>query len=66
MRRYAVIDTNVLVSALLCANEDAATVQIVWRMLSGELTAIYSREIFKEYREVLSRKKIWFFKRKRK
>lgn len=62
MRHYVVIDTNVLVSALLCANEDAATVQIVERMLAGELTAIYSREIFKEYREVLSRKKFGFSK----
>lgn len=32
---FAVIDTNVLVSALLSSKADAATVQIVGKMLSG-------------------------------
>ena len=34
---YAVIDTNVLVSALLSSHADAATVQVVGRMLDGEI-----------------------------
>ena len=45
---YAVIDTNVLVSALLSSKEDAATVQIVGKVIVGE------------YREVLTRKKFGF------
>lgn len=57
---YAVIDTNVLVSALISSNEDAATVQLVRRMISGEIVPIYSEEIMQEYKEVLSRKKFGF------
>ena len=49
------IDTNVLVSALLSAHEDAATVQVIERMLSGEITPVYSSSILSEYREVLHR-----------
>ena len=57
---YAVIDTNVLVSALLSINDDAATVQVVDRLLGGEIIPIYSNDITKEYREVLNRKKFGF------
>ncbi|MBR3552599.1 MAG: putative toxin-antitoxin system toxin component, PIN family [Clostridia bacterium] len=57
---YAVIDTNVLVSALLSGNEDAATVQVIIRLLGGEIIPIYSNDITKEYREVLNRKKFGF------
>ena len=57
---YAVIDTNVIVSALLSSHSDAATVQLVGRMFSGEIIPIYSSEIIREYREVLSRKKFKF------
>lgn len=35
---YAVIDTNVLVSALLSRHIDAATVQVVDRLFSGAFT----------------------------
>lgn len=56
----AVIDTNVLVSALLSSNNDAATVQVVAKIISGEITPVFSTEILKEYREVLSRKKFNF------
>lgn len=56
----AVIDTNVLVSALLSNHSDAATVQLVGRMLGGEIVPVYSREIMSEYYEVLSRKKFKF------
>ena len=54
------IDTNVLVSALLSAHEDAATVQVIERMLSGEITPVYSSSILSEYREVLHRDKFGF------
>ena len=60
MSFYAVIDTNVLVSALLSNREDAATVQVIARMLAGEITPIYSGAILVEYREVLRRKKFSF------
>ena len=57
---YAVIDTNVLVSALLSSNDMAVTVQVVGRMIAGQIVPIYSREIMNEYEEVLSRKKFKF------
>ena len=57
---YAVIDTNVLVSALISNHIDAATVQLVGRLISGEIVPVYSDEIMREYREVLSRKKFKF------
>ena len=57
---YAVIDTNVLVSALLSRNDDAATVQVLNMVLSGEIIPVYSKTITKEYRLVLSRKRFGF------
>ena len=57
---YAVIDTNVLVSALISNHADAATVQLVGRLISGEIVPVYSNEIMREYREVLGRKKFGF------
>lgn len=57
---YAVIDTNVLVSALLSSKDDTATVQILTKVISGEIIPVYSNVITKEYREVLSRKKFGF------
>jgi putative PIN family toxin of toxin-antitoxin system len=60
MSVYAVIDTNVFVSAMLSKHSDAATVQLVGRMFMGEIVPVYSREIMWEYREVLGRKKFKF------
>ncbi len=60
MKCYAIIDTNVLVSALMSKNEDSATVQILEHLLSKEVIPIYSKEILQEYREVLNRKKFGF------
>ena len=57
---YAVIDTNVLVSALLSGNDNAATVQVLNRILSGSITPVFSGEILDEYRDVLRRKKFGF------
>lgn len=57
---YAVIDTNVLVSALLSSKDDTATVRVLTKVICGEIIPIYSNAIIKEYREVLSRKKFGF------
>lgn len=57
---YAVIDTNVLVSALLSSHDDAATVLVVGKLFSGEVIALYSDEILHEYGEVLRRTKFHF------
>ena len=56
----AVIDTNVLVSALISNHSDAATVQLMERLIMGDIIPIYSAEIMKEYRNVLGRKKFKF------
>ena len=39
---YSVIDTNVLVSALLSSKDDAATVQVVAKLLGGEIISRFS------------------------
>lgn len=60
MTYYAVIDTNVLVSALLSSHDDAATVQVISRMIDGDVIPVYSNAVIAEYREVLQRKKFHF------
>jgi putative PIN family toxin of toxin-antitoxin system len=60
MACYAVIDTNVLVSALLSSRDDAATVLVVGKLFSGEVIPLFSDEIIQEYNEVLRRKKFHF------
>ena len=60
MTYYAVIDTNILVSAMMSRHDDSATVQIVSKMIQGEIIPIYSDEILNEYSEVLYRKKFQF------
>ena len=57
---YAVIDTNVLVSALLSRHSDAATIQVVKAVLEKRILPLYNYEIIAEYEEVLSRKKFSF------
>lgn len=57
---YAVIDTNVLVSALLSSHDDAATVQVINKIYDGTVTPIFSDDILAEYNEVLRRKKFHF------
>lgn len=57
---YAVIDTNVLVSALLSSNAASATVQVFEKTIAGEIIPVYSSDIIQEYREVLHRKKFNF------
>lgn len=57
MKYYAVIDTNVIVSALLSKNENAATVQILNELFGGHIIPLYHPEILKEYNDVLHRPK---------
>lgn len=57
---YAVIDTNVWVSALLTHNEMSPTEQIFQLLFDNKIIALYNEEIMAEYEEVLSRKKFKF------
>lgn len=57
---YAVIDTNVLVSALLTSNMEAATVKVLEALLKEQIIPLYNEEIIGEYTEVLSRPKFGF------
>lgn len=57
MEYYAVIDTNVFVSALLSKNESAATVKVLDAVFDGEIIPLYHQDILVEYDEVLHRKK---------
>jgi len=57
MKKYVVIDTNVLVSALITRNENAPTVKILKYLSQNRILPVYSSEIVKEYYEVLRREK---------
>ena len=57
---YAVIDTNVLVSALLTSNLDAATVKVVKALMEDQITPLFDKDIIKEYSDVLKRPKFSF------
>ena len=52
---YAVIDTNVFVSAFITHNSESATTKVVNSLFSGKITPLYNAEILAEYYEVLSR-----------
>lgn len=54
---FAVIDTNVLVAALITRHPDSATVQVVELIFNGRLIPLFNREILQEYTEVLHRAK---------
>lgn len=54
---YAVIDTNVLVSAFITHNSLSATANVVRLLLDGEFTPLYESNIIEEYQEVLHRAK---------
>lgn len=55
---YAVIDTNVLVSSLLTQNKESATVKVLSLVKEEKIIPMYNEEIFREYSDVLSRKKL--------
>ncbi len=60
---YAVIDTNVLVSALLTSNINSPTVKIINALLDNDVTPLYNDEIIDEYKDVLNRPKFKFSKK---
>ncbi|MBV8062313.1 MAG: putative toxin-antitoxin system toxin component, PIN family [Nevskia sp.] len=53
-----VVDTNVVISALLTGKSDSPPALILNRMLAGELRYLLSVELLAEYRAVLLRPKI--------
>lgn len=58
MEYYAVIDTNVLLSALLSKNEASATVKVLEAVFEGKIIPLYHQDILVEYDEVLHREKL--------
>ena len=54
---YAVIDTNVFISALITKNPEASTVKVLEAVLYGDIVPLYHDDILAEYDEVLHRKK---------
>ena len=54
---YAVIDTNVLVSARITKNPSSATVKVLNNMFNGTIKPIFNDEIIAEYTDVLHRPK---------
>lgn len=60
MKIYAVIDTNVLVSALLTKNRHSATYKVLESLLERKMKLLYNDDILKEYKDVLSRPKFRF------
>lgn len=58
MKIFCVVDTNVIVSALL--KRTSTPGKVVQHILAGIVIPVFSKEILSEYKEVLSRKKFNF------
>jgi len=56
----AVIDTNVIVSALLNHDGESNPSIVLTNVISGSITPLYNEEILSEYRDVLFRDKFPF------
>ncbi|HBH09178.1 MAG TPA: putative toxin-antitoxin system toxin component, PIN family [Rikenellaceae bacterium] len=54
---YAVIDTNVLVSALISKSIESNPVKVFRAIIQGKIIPLYNDEILSEYNSVLSRDK---------
>ena len=54
---YAVIDTNVLVSALIATKKESHPLTVLANVFAGTITPLFNDEIISEYRDVLSREK---------
>lgn len=54
---FAVIDTNVLVSALLPSQKVSNPTMVLREVFKGRITPVFYEEILDEYKEVLSREK---------
>lgn len=63
MKIYAVIDTNVIISALLSRHQDSATVKVLDHLYNRTIIPIYNDEILDEYTAVLRRPKFNFSER---
>lgn len=57
MQKFVVIDTNVLVSALITRNENSPTVKILKMLSLNKIVPVFNAEILEEYKEVLLRPK---------
>lgn len=57
MKYYAVIDTNVLLSAILSKRKDAATVKVFDAVFDGKIIPLYHQDMLSEYDDVLHREK---------
>ena len=57
---YAVIDTNVIVSALLTHNPLVATAKVLDFLSEGRIAPVYNEDIMSEYQDVLHRRKFHF------
>lgn len=57
MKCYAVVDTNVIVSALITKNPDSPPRRIFRAMFTGEIIPLYHEDILAEYEEVLRRER---------
>ena len=57
MKFFAVIDTNVIVSALLSRKRDAATVRVLKAVQNGLILPLVHQQIIDEYKDVLCRPK---------
>lgn len=60
MKYYAVVDTNVFVSALLAKRADSPPVAVVEKLFDSNVIPVFSKAILKEYFEVLHRAKFGF------
>lgn len=61
---YAVVDTNVIISALITHNQNSATRLILDNMVSQNIIPVYNDEIIDEYYEVMIRSKFHLGKAK--
>lgn len=57
---FAVIDTNVIVAAMMSKHSDSATVKVINAVRDGRLKPVLAPDIVAEYGEVLSRSKFQF------
>lgn len=60
MENKAVVDTNVVVSALLSKGKHTAVTEIMEKLGTGELLPIVSEDILREYEDVLTEPKFNF------
>ena len=54
---FAVIDTNVIISALITKKSDSYPLKVLAHIYSGTIIPVFNSDILKEYKSVLSRDK---------